>query len=56
MTAKDLFLKGVINVTPCPRDKDGAVIGCGKCPLITETACTMELIAWDMVKGGVLYG
>ena len=56
MTAKELFLKGIHNVTRCPRDKDGAAIGCGKCSLITKTACAMELIAWDMAKGGVIYG
>lgn len=56
LTAKQAFLKGIHNVTRCARDKDGAAIGCSKCPLITKTACTMELIAWDMVRGGVLYG
>ena len=56
MTAKELFLKGIHAVTRCARDKDGAAIGCGKCPLTTKTACTMELIAWDMTRGGVLYG
>lgn len=54
MTAKELFLKATHNVTRCPRDKDGAAIGCRKCPLITKTACTMELIAWEIAKKGEL--
>ena len=56
MTAKELYLKGVHSITRCPRDIANAAIGCSKCPLIKKTACTMELIAWDMVKAGVLYG
>ncbi len=55
MTAKELFLKGCFKITRCPRDKDNAVIGCGKCPLLKKTACTMEFIAWvEACEKGVL--
>lgn len=56
MTAKELFLEGVRSITHCTRDINNAAIGCSKCPLLKKTACSMELIAWDMVKGGELYG
>lgn len=52
MTAKELYLKVCYDITRCPRDAHNNILGCDKCTLVKKTACTMELIAWRMVKGG----
>ena len=52
MTAKELYLKGCYDLTRCLRDANNNLLGCNKCSLIKKTACTMEIIAWDMVKDG----
>lgn len=56
MTAIELYLKACYNITRCPCDNNNELLPCSKCPVTTKTACTMEIIAWIMVKGGVLYG
>lgn len=52
MTAKELFCKGIHDVTHCEYTPAGHIVPCRMC--CNYVACTMEIIAWDLACEGVL--